>query len=205
MPTIKTFVNDYYLLCCSPRYLGYLFTSSFSSAAYFAFISASSYVYIRELKVSPTTYSYVYIFLALSYLVGSQATNYLNNRQVSVKRIVASGNIISLIGGLVALLYLPLELSTVATLAVFTLSATIVRGGMGLSSGPIQVLVMNDYPELAGQGIGLLMSAFFLFQAIAVTAVSVFHENPATGLAVVTIIFLLLQMVSWQFAQRSKK
>ena len=205
LPSLGAFIKGYISLVVSKRLVGYLTVNGCAYASYFAFVTISSYVYILELKISPTNYSLVYIGLAVAYLAGNYFTRFFIKIKMRPKKVVFIGCWCGLLGALINFIYFFFPHSMIVAISCFTIGAILARVGIGINNAPIQVMVMNDYSEKSGQAIGLLYFFMFIYESLAAMLVSTFHRNPATGLIIVTALFSFVMVPAWFYTIKAKK
>lgn len=205
LPTIKAFLSANISLMISKRFSGYILSNSCAYGAYYTFIAISSYIYILHYGLSQRSYSYVYLALAVAYLLGNSVTKIFVKAKVRAKKAVLLGCYISGLAGLVNFIYYLDPGSSIVAISTFTIAAMLARAGIGIISAPMQVLVMNDYSEKAGQAIGLLFFFIFVFEFIATVAVSIFHNNPMLGLILISAIFCFVMLPIWVITMKARR
>lgn len=205
LPSIKAFLYSYIGLGISKRFTGYIAVNGCAYAAYFTFITISSYVFVREFGISPQIYSLVFLALAGAYLVGNSLTKVFVKIRMRPKISILIGCYCSAAGALINFAYFIFPTNTVLTITTFSIGAILARMGIGIMNAPIQVLSMNDYSQNSGQAIGLLYFFMFIAEAVAATLVSMFHTKPAIGLILVTAVFSLIMVPLWLRTMKSRK
>ena len=205
LPTTKAFFSSYMSLLISKRFTGYMLSNGCAYGAYYAFIAISSYIYILHYGLSQQTYSYIYIALAIAYLIGNSVTKIFVKAHVRAKKAVLYGCYISVLAGLVNFIYFIKPDSSFLAVSAFTLAAVLARGGIAIVGAPMQVLVMNDYSKKAGQAIGLLYFFTFVFEFVATIAVSEFHRNPMLGLSLISAIFCFMMLPIWLTTMKARR
>lgn len=205
LPSLGPFVKGYIGLVISKRLAGYITVNGCAYAAYFTFITISSYVYILEFKVLPTNYSLVYIGLAGAYLVGNFLTKFFVKIKLHPKRAIFIGSWCCVLGSLINFVYFFFPHNIIVAISCFSIGAILARIGIGINNAPLQVMVMNDYSEKSGQALGLLYFFMFIYESLAATLVSMFHNAPAVGLVVVTVLFSFVMIPVWFSAIKARK
>lgn len=204
-PCIKTYLKGFLSLAASKRFSGYSFVNGCAYGTYFTFITISSYVYVKEFGISPQVYAFVFIALAVAYLVGNSITKIFVKKKVRPKIAVLIGCYMSAICGLINFIYFVSPKNAILVITTFTIGAISARVGIGIINAPMQVLTMNDYSEKSGQAIGLLYFLMFIFESIAATFVSMFHRDPALGLVIVSAVFSIAMVPIWLLTMKAKK
>jgi len=149
---VGLFVN-YFRLIHNPSYLGLVFLVSFSAVPLFAFIGASSDIYITRFGQSAQVYGYFFGFNAMALMAGALACVRLS-RLVSTRSILTAGFAGIAIGGAWLLLNArqsPWDLA----LPMFLISFS-----TGMSRPPSNNLVLQQVKQGAGAASSLLM--FFI-------------------------------------------
>ena len=160
---------------------------------------------MKEFGISPQVYAFVFIALAVAYLVGNSITKIFVKKKVRPKIAVLIGCYMSAICGLINFIYFVSPKNAILVITTFTIGAISARVGIGIINAPMQVLTMNDYSEKSGQAIGLLYFLMFIFESIAATFVSMFHRDPALGLVIVSAVFSIAMVPIWLLTMKAKK
>lgn len=205
LPSIKSFIGGFIGLGISKRFTGYLTVNGCAYAAYFTFITISSYVYVMEFKITPRIYSLVFIALAAAYLAGNSLTKFFIKIRIRPKISILIGCWCSMAGALINFAYFIFPNNVTLSITCFTIGAILARLGIGILNAPMQVIVMNDYSEKSGQAIGLLYFFMFVAESIAATLVSMFHTNPSIGLVLVSAVFSVVMVPLWLLTMKARK
>jgi DHA1 family bicyclomycin/chloramphenicol resistance-like MFS transporter len=135
----------------SRRFWGYVLTGGFTSGQFFAFVGGGPYVGSVILGLSPSHYGLLFGMMSAGYVLG----NFLSGRyaeRIGIRRMMVTGNIVSLAGLLTALFLLVAV--TDHPLAFFALvSFTGLGNGIALPS--INAGIVSVRPHLAGSASGL--------------------------------------------------
>ncbi|MBO0915368.1 multidrug effflux MFS transporter [Streptomyces laculatispora] len=169
-------------------FMGYVLVLGFTSAALFAYISGSSFVFENVHGVSATVYSLIFASNAVGMLIAG-ATFARLSRRVRMNTLLIAGLTVSGAGA-VALLVVP-------ALAGETLAATwiclfVTMAGIGLVF-PATMSIGQTLGRVApGAASALLGGLQFLFGALASPLVGVFGEDSATPMALIVLTALAL-------------
>jgi MFS transporter, DHA1 family, multidrug resistance protein len=168
-------------------------------AAFYAFISISSYLYIDQFGLQETRYAYVFIGLAISYLTGNRLMSKLNADNAAPQRIIGLGIAVSLAGAACILGEL-LTRDRLAIIALITLGTCLLRLATALINPPAQVVVTNHFHERGSYALGLLTCAQYSFAAVGTMVVSGLPLTPSGSFMVSTGLFVALSLVGYWFA-----
>lgn len=180
-------------------FLGMALIVGAAFAAFYAFISISSYLYIGQYGVPASRYALVFIGVAAFYLLGNRMMSRLNARQVPPQRIVQAGVAVSLLGAAVLCTAL-LASNRVAILAAVTLGTCLLRLATALINPPAQVVVTNHFTAQGSHALGLLTCIQYGFAAIGTMVVSSLPFSPSANFTFSTMLFVLLCAAGYAFA-----
>ena len=111
-----------------PAFLGYALSSAFAGAMFFSFVGAAPYLVVETLKLPKDVYGLWFVIIAVGYMVG----NFLSGRfsqRVGISRMIAAGNALGVICGV---LITVLSLIGIFTPAALFVPAFIMSIGNGL-------------------------------------------------------------------------
>ncbi|MEI6287477.1 MAG: MFS transporter [Bacillota bacterium] len=204
LPTPWAFVKKYLSLFKSRAFFGFALQYGFGYSCFFAFVSISSFVYINVLQVSPTTYTWVYLLLAIAYLLGNRVNQMMNNRDYPLDKIILTGMLMSFAGAMLlnlhAVFSTRLEIIIILTLAVF-----IMRAGLGVMNSPTQIRLLNIHQDKSGEAVGMLFFVQFVFSSGSCAWVSAFGDDVITALIVVSSILSIMMFPAYWLAVSRKK
>ncbi len=168
-------------------------------AAFYAFISISSYLYINQLGISEASYATVFIGIAMSYLIGNRLMSKLNAGNDAPRRIIGLGIVFSLVG--VACIVGELFISdSLVIVALITLGTCLLRVATALINPPAQVVVTNHFQQCGSHALGLLTCAQYSFAAVGTMVVSGLPLIPSQSFMVSTCLFVTLVVAGYGFA-----
>lgn len=142
---IQTFKN-FAALLSDRSYAGYLMTAAFSYSGLFAFISGSSFVFIKVVGLSADQYGYCFAAAVVGYMIGTQ----IGGRTVGafgIQNIVKWGTVITAISGSIMLVMALMQITTVAAILVPMVLYMI---GMGLTLPNAMAGALGPFPKMAG-------------------------------------------------------
>lgn len=144
-------MRDYPELFASPRFWGYVLSSSFASGVFFAFLGGAPFVGSEIYGLSPTALGGLFAITALGYAGG----NFLSGRfsvRMGVNRMILAGAIITLAG---LTLQAVLLAAGLATAFVFFACFIFVGIGNGMVLPNATAGMLSVRPHLAGTASGL--------------------------------------------------
>jgi DHA1 family bicyclomycin/chloramphenicol resistance-like MFS transporter len=168
-------------------------------AAFYAFISISSYLYINQFGMQQTSYAYVFIGIAVSYLIGNRLMSKLNADNLPPQRIIGLGISVSLVGAACILGELVTR-HPLVIIALITLGTCLLRLATALINPPAQVVVTNHFHERGSHALGMLTCVQYSFAAIGTMVVSGLPLTPSGNFMFSTSLFVALSLVGYLFA-----
>lgn len=174
-------------------------TTIYSSAigAYFTFIGISSYLYIDYWHLSPIEYSYIFICLALAYLMGNKLMRYLNKRKLEPTKIISYGVYSTFLGACILAISLILFSDNLLILMV-TMSVLFMRAANAIINPPNQIRIMNIYSHYSAQALGLNMCIGFSVNSFATSIVTMTGLNPLHSLVLISSLFIIICFATYQ-------
>ncbi|THA63197.1 Bcr/CflA family efflux MFS transporter [Streptomyces sp. A0958] len=169
-------------------FMGYVLVLGFTSAALFAYISGSSFVFQNVHGVSPTVYSLIFASNAVGMLIGGVTFARLAAR-VRLNTLLITGLAVSGTGA-AALLVIPAL--TGQSLAVSWICLFVAMSGVALIFPATMSIGQNLGREAPGAASALIGGLQFLFGAAASPLVGLFGEDTATPMAVIMLAALAL-------------
>lgn len=133
-------------------YRGYLFTGAFSYSGLFAFISGSSFVFIKVLGLTADQYGYCFAAIVLGYMAGTQ----IGGRSVArfgIKTMVLWGSLTSALAGTAMAAFALVDYTNVAAVLVPMILYMV---GMGLVLPNAAAGGIGPFPKMAGAASSLL-------------------------------------------------
>lgn len=179
------------------RFLGLTFIGGFGFASFFAFLSASSFIYIDHYGLTPREYGFAFSVNAIGFFAMSQLAGYLSQRLGMERTIImaASGY---------AFFTVVLLLATLAgfdSLAVLMVLLFLAFACLGLVIPTTMVLALDDHGPIAGMASALGGTLQMVFGALMIMVVSYFFDGTTLpmvvaigfcGAAAFTLAFLTL-------------
>lgn len=193
--------RNYLQVASDPYFLGMALIVGAGFAAFYAFISISSFMFIHQFGLRETTYGYVFIALALAYLAGNRLMSLLNARAWPPQRIIACGLLVSVAGG-ACVLAAPLAGSAPGTLLAIAFGTCVLRLATALIIPPAQVDVTNHFPQHGAHALGLLTCIQYCFAAIGTMLVSALHFAPSANFTISTVVFVGLSALGYMAVAR---
>jgi DHA1 family bicyclomycin/chloramphenicol resistance-like MFS transporter len=180
-------------------FLGMALIVGSAFAAFYAFISISSFLYIGQYHVQAGSYATVFIGIAMAYLAGNRLMSWLNARAMAPRRIVGIGIAVSCLGTAVVGASL-LTQTPASGLVAVTLGACLLRFATALINPPAQVAVTNHFQDQSAHALGLLTCIQYAFAAAGTMLVSGLAYLPTVSFTVGTAWFVALAAVGYGWA-----
>ncbi|SFL60869.1 MFS transporter, DHA1 family, bicyclomycin/chloramphenicol resistance protein [Bradyrhizobium sp. NFR13] len=165
-------------------FVGYALLYACAFACMFAFISGAPSVLIGSLGLSTTSFSLLFGLTSCGVLVASLISGQLSRRHIASRKIIAFGLIVMITSAVAALLLVPADAVTVATL-IPPMALTIFAFGILAPSTNHEALA--NLPHVAGSAAGVMRCMQMVMGAFASAMIAVFEPfgHPAlvmTGL-----------------------
>jgi DHA1 family bicyclomycin/chloramphenicol resistance-like MFS transporter len=197
--SLKNHFLSYVAVLRDRYFLGMALIVGSAFAAFYAFISISSYLYIDQFGLQETSYAYVFIDIAVSYLIGNRLMSKLNANDTAPQRIIGWGISVSLAGAACILGEL-LTRQRLIMIALITFGTCLLRLATALINPPAQVVVTNHFQERGSHALGMLTCAQYSFAAVGTMVVSGLPLAPSGNFMVSTSLFVALSLVGYWFA-----
>ena len=189
------FINGYLVVLKEWLFIRYVLIVGGTFASFYAFITMSSYMYIQEYHFSETHYSYLFTIIAFGYFMGNKIMTYLTNKKYSTYFIVKIGIVIGIIVCVLSLLSYFLTAQVTLFIILVTLCGWMTRLATALINPPIQVIVLNAFPEHSSYAVGLISSLQYVFAAMGSWSVGILGLVPSISILATTIGYTLLSVV----------
>jgi DHA1 family bicyclomycin/chloramphenicol resistance-like MFS transporter len=188
-------VDNYLPLLRNPTYMALVLVVALAIVPLFAFIAASSDIYISRFGLSEQVYGYFFGFNALALMAGSLLCTRLSGR-VSSARILSLCYLGVTVGGVLLLL---VDQNGPWKLALPMLCISF---SAGLSRPPSNNLVLSQVHHGAGAAASFLMFTIMTGGALAMWFISLGWENKITVLGIMGLVCGVLGGVLWLALQR---
>lgn len=152
-PARITLLAGYWRLLRDPRFTGYVMNSGFASGAFFAYISAASFLMTETMARPASEYGLYFLVLPLGYVAGNMVAARLGGR-IAVETMMVAGSVVSTAG--IAALGIVLSLAEMTPLTLFLPGAFMIFG-QGLSMPNAQSGAIAADRDLAGTASGIVM------------------------------------------------
>ncbi|MER7184023.1 multidrug effflux MFS transporter, partial [Streptomyces hyaluromycini] len=171
-------------LLAGRAFMGYVLVVALVSAAMFAYISGSSFVFENLHGVSSTTYSLIFAGNAVAMLAAGASFARLAGRGTRLNTLLSAGVGIALLGALAQVL---LVVTVGETLAGTWATLFVTAGGIGLVF-PSAMSIGQAVGRTAPGAASALLGGFqFLFGALAAPLVGVFGEDSSRPMALIML------------------
>jgi DHA1 family bicyclomycin/chloramphenicol resistance-like MFS transporter len=172
-------LRTYAQLLANRRFLGTVLTAGFTLGALFAYLTASSFVFIELHALTPQQYALVFGLNGAGLIIASQLNRWLIGRS-TLWQVLSVALLVNAVAG--ALLIVAVAtgwggLSAIIALIFVSMSAA------GIIFPNIAALAMSPFPEVAGSASALLGTFQFGVGAASGALVGMFHNGTAMPMA----------------------
>lgn len=185
----QLFKNYLYILR-QPGFYIYAFIGGVSSASLFAYVSASSDVFINIYHVSKTEYGWIFAIIA-SGLIGSAQVNRIALNHFSIQRIIVVALIWQIAIGIVLVLG-----STFGWLNAVSMTALIFAflSGFGFINPNASALSLAPFLKEAGSASALMGAIQMSMGVLASVVISMWHDGTALPMTSVMILSAIISL-----------
>ena len=202
LPRLGAYLKDYIVLLRDPVCLNLTIIMCLTFAVHFAFLGVSSYLYILVLGLSPLAYSYIFIFLSISYFLGNSYMMYLNKHGFTTSQIMKRG-VLGGVGGVIVLFISLLVHSTLFILISLTIGVMITRIASALIINPTHIKIINHYKERGALALGIAVCMQSGVAGTVAAVVGKFSQSQLLyGFVVMSGSFLIIALLSFIALQR---
>jgi len=191
---IASTARAFALLVRDPHFMGLTGVASFGIAAFFVYLSNSSFVLINHYGLTPRQYSLAFAvnaasFIGASQLAGRLAQRYGNARVVSTS---VAGFALSMCAGSA------LNFAGIDTLATLIVMLMIGFGFLGLVVPAVSVMALDHHGEIAGAASALMGTLQMVAGALVIAAMGALVDGTARPmLAGIAVVALLTWALAW--------
>lgn len=181
----------YRRLLSSPAFVGYALNPGFTSGAFFALSSSSSFLMVEMYGGSALEFGIYFMLLPGGYLAGNLVSGRLSGR-VSTERMVVAGGVTALAS--TGLLAAALILGGSNPVWMFA-AGGVLAAGQGLSMPFAQAAAINVDPALTGTASGIVVFLHFFGAASMSQIVGILHDGtfyPMLGVVFASSLMALL-------------
>lgn len=185
-------------LAREPDFRVYTLCGGFSSAAMFAYIAGSAFVFIEVYQVHPDHYGYLFGLNAFGLIAASQLNRVLVGRFTAVQVLGAATSL----AALAALALLAVAASGAGGLWSVAATLFLFVSSLGILGPNSTALALEHHGQRAGLASAVLGSLQFTIAAGAAAAVSAQHEHSAVPMALVVAIAASLSWLCFMLRRR---
>lgn len=192
--------SSYFRILVNGLFIRYNLIVGGTFAAFYAFITMSSYMYINEYHIASIYYSYLFVFMALGYLLGNKIMLFLNSSyHIRPYRLVKIGIGVGLIAMSLVIAALFLQHISLIFIGLITLSGLVMRMATAFINPPIQVEITHCFGNNSSLAIGLMSCIQYIFGGFGSWIVGILHTEPSISIIISTILFTLLTSIAFIF------
>ena len=195
---LSSLARSYAQIAATPAFWAYTLPGALSFGSIFVFISGSSFVLIRVLRVPTVYYGYMYSLGVLGYLLGTLVCRRLLPR-IGMERTLSLGTAVALVGGLT---FAGLVQAGVHHWAVVLGCMFITMAAHGVNYPCTQAGAVAPFPQQAGAAAALLGFFIMLVAWLAGTWVGASFDGTLMPLALTSALFGFLLFASVRLLSR---
>jgi len=150
----RRILGNFVEMLSSSRFLGCLLAASFCYSGLFAFISASSFVLIDVVELTPDVFGFCFAAVVFGYMLGAISAGRLI-QGLGLDKVMLLGGLLTASGGPVMLLLAYLSQADIAVLEII-LPMAAYAAGVGLVMPTTTAAAIGPYPEKAGAASSVL-------------------------------------------------
>ena len=191
-PSGHSYFNAFLVLLRHRHYLGYMLAATFTYSGIFAFLSASSFVLIGSLKLTPDRYGLAFGLVVVGYILGTMTTGRFGARIGNLRMLKAGIGLCLFGGGSMLALALAQPPAVVAVLVPMM----IYLAGAGLVLPNAMAGAIGPFPSLAGAALALMGFVQMTVAALLGAVVGQFEQTSAVVMAAAITGMALLLAIS---------
>ena len=199
--SMRAHLLNYYGVLKDGYFLSLALIVGAAFAAFYAFISISSFMYINQYGIRETNYAYLFIGIALAYLLGSRVMSKLNANNLAPQKIVGLGMYTALLGTALIVAQV-LTRDALLAIGLVTVGTCLLRLATALINPPVQVMVTNHFQDQGAHALGLLTCIQYCFAGLGTMVVSGLSFPPSVNFTISTFAFTALSLMGYLFASR---
>jgi DHA1 family bicyclomycin/chloramphenicol resistance-like MFS transporter len=181
LPGLLGILRAYARLFSNPVFCCYTLVTAFSSGVFFAFMTGAPRVLVEGLGHTPRTYAIAFMFISLSFALGSFLAGRLSGR-LGVQRMLRIGLVLTTVGALLSLLSLTL---LPLSLVMFFLPMVLMGVGNGISQPNSLAAAISVQPKLAGTASGVVGASQMAVGAVMTVLAGLAEAGTGFGTALV--------------------
>ncbi len=172
--SFKSALYGYWTIINNIKFWNYSLPYLLLSGGMIGFYSATPYIFIKELHIKASHYSFISILTVISYIVGAYFSSRVANK-LGFKRGILLGIIVSLISGCIMLLLCKISTLSVSTVIFPMMIYTFAAGLVGPNSNSCAMGLTTHIAGAAGAMLGALLYACATIFTIIITSMNLAH------------------------------
>ncbi len=184
-PINRQFFKEYNTILCHPVFAYYTLSSAISFCYFFIFSSTSPYLIIEQLHIPEVKFGFYFAFMGISYLIGSVLSGICVGR-IGIFKTVLSGFFISLLGGIIMLIWYLFSGLTVNNF-IWPMLLIGIGGSFGVGAGTAGA--MEPFGQKAGSAAALNGASRFASAAVIGFVILIKKVSSTLPLCIPAIIF----------------
>lgn len=196
--TAREYALSYVHLLRSRLFLAYAIGGAAGTTSFFAFVSASPFVLVDRLGVSPTLFSLIYLVIIAGSTLGAVLANHLAPRVSEAFALrVASALLVG-----AALFATAIYFTGLLTVTTITLAMMAYVFGNGLTSPFAMASAVNLEPAYAGAASGLFGLLQMVWAMLCTAAIAAGSADPARAMVLTLLASGCVSAVAFEYARR---
>lgn len=193
-------VHSYVRLLGSRVFRGYMIGGAFTSTSFYAYLSASPFIFTRLLHRPPEEVGLYYLVVMAGVPIGSFAASRLA-RPARLALLLRVANGVTIAG---AALFFALTLTGQLSVAAILAAMAVYSVGVGAVSPVALASAIGTHPHIIGAASGLYGFTQMAFGALCTVAVSIFSGSPALAASAVLLAATTLAQLAFRDAARQR-
>lgn len=189
-------VEEYRRLLKMPMFVGYAINPAFTSGAFFAVATSSSFIMSDIYHRPAAEHGLYFILLPIGYMAGNFASGWIGGR-IKTATMVVTGNLMAIATCLLLAVVLLLDPATPAWIFI---AGSLLACGQGLSMPFAQAAAINAVPQLVGTASGITVFLHFMGMAVASQLTGLFYNGTVYPMLIVATGASVLSLLSGLYA-----
>lgn len=186
--------RQYGRILCNKQYMLMMTVLGLIFTGFIVWITGGPLLIIERFQWSPFIYGIIQMIVFMAYIVGNHQVKYLLE-QMSVKKLIVAGLVLTLIGGVAAIL---MCFTVPNSLIAFVMAMTLYSFGSALCFAPLNRLVIEASVEPMGVRVALFTALWTGFGVLGSLLASWFYNGEISTLAVpIGVCIILSFSINW--------
>jgi len=196
--TWKQFISKYQLFLQSKEAVLLLFTTAFSMAGMFVFITSSSFIYLEYFGLEPK----IFPFLFAANVALNVALSFVNNRllkKIEPYKMLRIGLYLQLLAGFI--IFISTIQSDASFFSVFG-SIVLFIGSLGMVFGNATAMILNTLPQISGSANAMIGVTRFIMSFIVGSIPALFYNGTLLPIGATMFACCIIAVIIFGFYTR---